>query len=140
LTIASDSTRPEDDVSGYGPKMTRRALVQAAAIDATQPPAADDRRGDSNGEQLGDDGKFSCSNRSPGTGYGGATAARPTLDGGWRRWLIDEVGAEEGGGGGEKNQGKERCQWGEKILVDKNILRQVGAAAWHLGAANGPGE
>jgi hypothetical protein len=42
--------------------------------------------------------------------------------------------------GGEKNWGKERCRWGEKILVDKNILRQVGAAAWHLGAANGPGE
>jgi hypothetical protein len=39
--------------------------------------------------------------------------------------------------GGEKNRGKERCRWGEKILEGKNISRQAGAAAWRPGTANG---
>jgi hypothetical protein len=95
LTVESDSTWSEDGVGGYGLKMTRWALVQAAAIDAARTLAAGDRRGDSNGEQRGDDGNFGCGNRGPGIGYDGATAARPMLGGGW---LIGEVGAEEGRG------------------------------------------
>jgi hypothetical protein len=69
LMAASDSTRPEDGDGGYGPKATRRVLVQAAAVDAAWSLAAGDEQGDSKGEQLGDDGNFGYSNRAPGTGY-----------------------------------------------------------------------
>jgi hypothetical protein len=41
--VALDSTRPEDSVGGYGPKMTQQALIQEATIDVAQPPAADDQ-------------------------------------------------------------------------------------------------
>jgi hypothetical protein len=121
LTAASDSTRPEDGVGGYDPKMTRWALVQAVAIDVARPSAAGDRGGDSNGEQLGDDGNFNFGNRGPGTGYGGATAAQRMLGGGWRRWLIDEVGAEEGRG--VKRIGEKRDVDVEKNLSGEKYLK-----------------
>jgi hypothetical protein len=42
LMAASNSTQPENGADSYGPKMTRTALVQAAAVDTARPLAVGD--------------------------------------------------------------------------------------------------